>query len=165
MSRHTSLDPESRDRTPERSLAPPPIDSHGPQFNQAVLALGLVAAFIFSLWLVVPILGLILGIGAIFGARYGLFLRIFADLIKPRLRRPGTVEDPRPPRFAAIVGTIFLFGATVAFVAGFTVVGWTLALIVAALAGLAATTGLCIGCKAYVTAVRFGLIRPKAPLR
>ena len=34
------------------------------------------------------------------------------------------------------------------------ILGWALALIVAALAALAATTGLCVGCEAYLWVAR-----------
>ena len=44
----------------------------------------------------------------------------------------------------------FLAAATVAFLAGASVLGWVLTLIVAALAALAAVTGLCVGCEMYV---------------
>jgi hypothetical protein len=42
----------------------------------------------------------------------------------------------------------------VAFLAGAPVVGWTLTLVVAALALLAAATGLCMGCEAYKLSAR-----------
>jgi hypothetical protein len=40
------------------------------------------------------------------------------------------------------------------FVAGNNVLGWALALIVAALAGLAAATGICVGCEIYLVVAR-----------
>ena len=48
----------------------------------------------------------------------------------------------------------FLAAASVAFALGAAVVGWVLALVVAALAGLAALSGLCVGCEIYVLWVR-----------
>lgn len=157
----TSTDPTDSNDTP----APPkPIDPRGPRFNQAVLTVGLLAAFAFQQpWVVIAFL-VILGAGAVFGARYGLFLRIYADVIKPRLDPPADVEDPRPPRFAAVIGTVFLAGGAAAFALGTSVVGWVLALVVAALAGLAAVTGICVGCEVYTWLARHGMIRTKAPL-
>jgi hypothetical protein len=81
-------------------------------------------------------------------------LRFYQLVIKPCLSPPAELEDPRPPRFAATVGVIFLGASTVAFALGAAVVGWVLALIVAALAGLAAVTGICVGCEMYVLFVR-----------
>ncbi len=75
-------------------------------------------------------------------------------MIKPRLAPPAHLEDPRPPRFAAAVGVVFLTGATVSFVAGTPGLAWGLALVVAGLAGLAASTGLCVGCEVWLFLAR-----------
>jgi len=141
----------SRPKPPE---PPKPIDPRGPRFNQAVLALTLVLGFVAQLWMVTPVFAVILLLGAAFGPRYGPFLRLFAEVIKPRLAPPTELEDPRPPRFAASVGVVFLGAATLAFVAGSNALGWVLTLIVAALAGLAASTGICVGCEIYLFVAR-----------
>jgi hypothetical protein len=60
------------------------------------------------------------------------------------------VKDARPPRFANLVGALFLAGAIGAHVAGLAWLGWALAATVAVLATLAATTGFCLGCKIYI---------------
>jgi hypothetical protein len=119
-----------------------------------VLALSLLAGFVFQVWLVAPIFAVVLFLGAAFGPRYGPFLRLYAEVVKPRLGPPAELEDPRPPRFAATVGVVFLTLATVAFVAGATTLGWVLSLIVAALAALAAVTGICVGCEMYLFVAR-----------
>jgi Domain of unknown function (DUF4395) len=134
--------------------APKPIDPRGPRFNQTVLATALVVGFVFQWPIVAPVFAVVLFLGAAFGAPYGPFLRLYAQVIKPRLSPPHELEDPRPPRFAASVGVGFLVGATIAFVAGLSGVGWTLALIVAALAGLAAATKICVGCEVYLFIAR-----------
>jgi hypothetical protein len=134
--------------------APKPIDPRGPRFNQAVLTVALLGAFLLDARLVVPIFAVVLLLGAAFGPRYGPFLRLYAEVIRPRLAPPADLEDPRPPRFAAAVGVVFLTAATVAFAAGASALGWGLALIVAALAGLAAVTGICVGCEIYVLLAR-----------
>ncbi len=131
-----------------------PIDPRGPRFNQAVVAVSLLVAFLFDARVVVPVVALVLLAGAAFGPRYGPFLRLYADVIRPRLGPPTELEDPRPPRFAAAVGVVFLVAATVAHAAGASAVGWTLALIVAGLAGRAATTGLCVGCEIWLFLAR-----------
>ena len=139
--------------------SPTPIDPRGPRFNQAVLTVGLLCGFVFDWKAVVPVFAVVLLLGAAFGPRYGPFLRLYADLVKPRLSPPTELEDPRPPRFAATVGVVFLGAASVAFAAGASAVGWGLALVVAALAGLATTTGICIGCEMWLlVARRRGLI-------
>lgn len=129
---------------------PTPIDPRGPRFNQGALTVALLAAFVLDVPAVVPVFALVLFLGAAFGPRYGPFLRLYADVVRPRLGPPAELEDPRPPRFAAVVGTVFLTASTIAFLAGATGVGWALALLVAALAGLAATTGICVGCELWL---------------
>jgi hypothetical protein len=84
-------------------------------------------------------------------------------VIKPRLGPPAELEDPRPPRFSAVVGVVFLSAASVAFLAGAPGLAWALALIVAALAGLAAVTGICVGCEMYLWLARLRG-RPLAPV-
>ena len=133
---------------------PKPIDPRGPRFNQSVLAVGLALGIVLQIWYVAPFFAVVLFIGAAFGPAYGPFLRLFATAIRPRLAPPKELEDPRPPRFAATVGVIFLAGATIALLAGATVVGWVLTLVVAGLAGLAAATGICVGCEIYLVVAR-----------
>ena len=134
--------------------SPRPIDPRGPRFNQAILTVALLGGFLTGAWPVVPVFAAVLFLGAAFGPRYGPFLRLYADVVRPRLRPPQELEDPRPPRFAAAVGVAFLAAATVAFLAGAEAVGWVLALVVAALAGLAAVTGICVGCEIYLLLAR-----------
>ena len=134
--------------------APAPIDPRGPRTNQAVLATGLVLGLVFGQEWVAALFAVVLFLGAAFGPKYGPVLRFYATVIKPRLAPPNELEDPRPPRFSAWVGTVFLTAATVAFVAGAGVLGWVLVGIVAALAALSAITGLCVGCEMYVWLVR-----------
>jgi hypothetical protein len=133
---------------------PTPIDPRGPRFNQAVLAGALLIGFVLDARWVVPAFAVVLFLGAAFGSRYGPFLRLYAEVIRPRLRPPAELEDPRPPRFAAAVGVVFLVAATIAFGIGAIAAGWTLALIVAGLAALAAITGICVGCEIWLLYAR-----------
>ena len=133
---------------------PRPIDPRGPRFNQGVLTVALLGGFAAGWEPIVPLFAVVLLLGAAFGPRYGPVLRLYSTFVRPRLRPPAELEDPRPPRFAAAVGVTFLAAATIAFLAGGDTVGWALALIVAALAGLAATTGICVGCEVYLFLAR-----------
>lgn len=145
------------------STAPAPIDPRGPRTNQAVLAVALLVGFLADWRAVVPIFAVVLFLGAAFGPRYGPVLRFYAVVIKPRLGPPAELEDPRPPRFSAVVGVVFLTAAGGAFLAGAPGLAWALALIVAALAGLAAVTGICVGCEMYLWLARLRG-RPLAPV-
>ena len=66
-----------------------------------------------------------------------------------RLGAPTELEHEIPPRFAQALGATFIALATVAFVLGFTPVGWLLTLAVAGLQTVLAVTGYCVGCKLY----------------
>ena len=136
------------------ATTPKPIDPRGPRFNQAVLTVGLLGGFLAEARWVAPLFAAVLFLGAAFGPKYGPFLRLYAEVIKPRLSPPSELEDPRPPRFAAAVGVLFLVGATISFAAGAVGLGEVLMLIVAALAGLAAVTGICVGCEMYLLFAR-----------
>jgi hypothetical protein len=83
---------------------------------------------------------------------------VYFELIQTRIGE-GPIEDSRPPRFANLVGAIFLLAATLAYLAGVATVGVALGTIVAALALLAASTGLCVGCEMYKIAARIRGVR------
>lgn len=142
-------------------VTPPPIDPRGPRFNQAVLAVAILGGFLVDWRPVVPAFALVLLAGAALGPKYGPFLAFYAKVIRPRLTPPQELEDPRPPRFSAAVGVAFLGAGTLAFAAGAAGIGWALALVVAALAGLSATTGICVGCELYLLVARR---RPGSPV-
>jgi hypothetical protein len=62
---------------------------------------------------------------------------------------PAEPEHEYPPRFAQTLGGVALVLSLVAFVIGVPIVGWILALAVAALQILLAVTGYCLGCRLY----------------
>ena len=134
------------------------IDERAPRFNQTIVATGALIAVALGWW---PLLGLLaaqLAIGLRFGRRYCLPCVAYFTLIQPRFGE-GALEDSRPPRFANQVGVAFLGAATVAYAMGATGLGTILGLIVAGLAGLAATTGFCAGCEMYRIGARLRGIR------
>lgn len=133
---------------------PRPIDPRGPRFNQAVLSVALLAGYLADWRPVIPVFAVVLLIGSAFGPRFGPFLRLYATFIKPRLAPADELEDPRPPRFASTIGVGFLSAASIALLAGAPGLAWGLALVVAALAGLAAVTGICVGCEVYLFVAR-----------
>lgn len=125
------------------------IDRRAPRTNQAVVGLGALAAVVFGLPVLVALLALQLIVGLTLGRRYCLPCVLYFEVLQPRLGE-GPLEDSRPPRFANVVGAGVLSAATAAHLLGWTALGNALALLVAALALLAATTGVCVGCELYV---------------
>ncbi|MCH7585661.1 MAG: DUF4395 family protein, partial [Acidobacteria bacterium] len=116
--------------------------------NQATIGLLAVLAFVTGWWPLLAILALQLFVGLTFGRRYCLPCVAYFELIQPRFGE-GPIEDARPPRFANMVGLVVLGAASVAHAVGLEVLGWSLGLLVAVLALLAATTGFCVGCEIY----------------
>ena len=124
------------------------IDSRAPRFNQATIGTLSLLAVATGWWWLLAVLAAQLWIGLTLGRRYCLPCLAYFELVQPRFGE-GPLEDSRPPRFANLVGAIFLSAATLAYAAGFTVAGAVLGGLVAALALLAAATGFCTGCEAY----------------
>jgi hypothetical protein len=124
------------------------IDARAPRFNQVVVGLLALLAVVAGWPWILGLLALQLVVGLTFGRRYCLPCLAYFELVQPRLGE-GRLEDSRPPRFANMVGVVFLAAAFVAYAAGFEVVGAVLGGLVSALALLAAATGFCAGCEAY----------------
>lgn len=81
--------------------------------------------------------------------QWSLWAQIFARFIWPRIGAPTRLEDARPPRFAQLVGFVFTALALISFAVGVDVAGYSLTALTLAVAALNASTGLCLGCKAY----------------
>jgi hypothetical protein len=124
------------------------IDSRAPRFNQAVVGVGSLLAVLAGWWWLLALLALQLAVGLTLGRRWCLPCLAYFELVQPRFGE-GPLEDARPPRVANMVGLVFLTLASLAYVAGWGVVGLALGGLVAALALLAAATGFCTGCEAY----------------
>jgi hypothetical protein len=135
------------------------IDARAPRFNQGTVGVVAVIALLTGWWWLFGLLALQLTLGLRFGRRWCLPCVFYFEVVQPRFGE-GPVEDSRPPRFANVVGATLLWVATVAFAAGVPVVGTVIGAAVAALALLAATTGLCVGCELYRLGSRLRGVRP-----
>jgi hypothetical protein len=130
------------------------IEVNVPRFNQACVAVVTGLAFVLQIWVLVPVLAMLLAATRLGGPRYALFTQVYVRLLRPRLRGPIETEAAEPPRFAQVLGIVFLTAASALFVIGATGPGWIVTLMVTALATLAATTRICVGCMIYERAVR-----------
>lgn len=124
------------------------IDARAPRTNQAVVGLVALVAVVVGPWWLLALLALQLAAGLTLGRRYCLPCLLYFEVIQPRLGE-GPLEDSRPPRFANLVGLGFLSAGSLAYLADWSSAGAVLGSIVAALALLAALTGICAGCSAY----------------
>ncbi len=134
----------------------PTIDVNIPRFNQSVVAALIALAFISQSSWPVALTAVLLTAAGLLGPRANLTARIYTawirDLVDPG--GPSEVEAAGPPRFASRVGAVFTVAATVAFILGWTLAGWVLTGTVGALALLAATSRICVGCLIYERLVR-----------
>jgi hypothetical protein len=140
------------------------IDARAPRFNQTVVAIICALALATGWWGLATLMGLQLAVGLAFGRRWCLSCVVYFEVIQPRLGE-GEIEDARPPRFANVLGAVFLGAATVFHLAGAHVAGWLLVGIVASFAMFAALTGICVGCNIYKVLARFRGIRPGAAIQ
>ena len=124
------------------------IDARAPRFSQAVIGIVSLIAVTVGPWWLLSLLALQLVIGLTFGRRWCVWCVAYFELVQPRFGE-GPLEDARPPRFANLVGAVFLTAASLSFAAGWDTAGSVLGALVAALALLASTTGFCAGCEAY----------------
>jgi hypothetical protein len=124
------------------------IDARAPRFNQATVGLVSLVALVTGWWWLFGLLAAQLLLGLWFGRRWCLPCVLYFEVVQPRLGE-GPLEDARPPRFANQVGAGLLTAATLASLAGQPVLGAVLGGTVAALALLAAVSGLCVGCELY----------------
>ena len=82
--------------------------------------------------------------------QWSLWAQIYARFIWPRIGEPTAWEDARPSRFAQFFGFVFTALALIFFVVGHDVPGYGLTALAFGVSALNASTGLCLGCKAYL---------------
>lgn len=130
------------------------IDPRQPRLGQAVTGVAALVAYLLDAPVVLPVLAAVLALASIGGPALNPYAWLFRAL-RPLFGPPRELEEAAPPRFANTVGFVFLATASVAaYVLSLEGLAWGLALVVSALALLAATTGLCVGCELYVVVRR-----------
>jgi hypothetical protein len=126
------------------------IDPRGHRFGAGLSVVLLATAFLVNAPVVVPLVGLALGVSAWFGTRYSVLGRPWVLVRRVlRLGPPRELESEFPPRFAQALGATALAVATVAFLVGLAPLGWLLTIGVAGLQAVLAITGYCLGCRLY----------------
>jgi hypothetical protein len=136
------------------------IDARAPRFNQAVVGVVALLGVLLGWPLAWALMGVQLLIGLTLGRRLCLSCLAYFKLIQPRFGE-GPLEDSRPPRLANMMGFFFLTTAAEAWWLGSPALGTALGAIVAALALLAASSGLCAGCEIYKLSARLRGISPR----
>jgi hypothetical protein len=116
-------------------------------FNRWVLVVGILGALALRQPAITTLLFLVLTAAVAFGPRYSLIFQVGRRLFGSRLATAER-EDRRLMRFNNMIAALILGLAQVAFLAGASAVGWGLALLVVAAAGVA-LAGFCLGCFLY----------------
>jgi hypothetical protein len=125
------------------------IDPRGHRFGAGVSGLLLLGSFLLNAPIGVALALASLGVSAAFGLRWSVYGMAWRRIAKA-LNLPKTeLEHEYPPRFAMTLGSVGLTLSLVAFALGAAPAGWGLALAVATLQGVLATTGYCVGCRLY----------------
>jgi Domain of unknown function (DUF4395) len=134
----------------DKSLNALKLDPNVLRFNQISIITGIIlAALTGQAWIVAPIAAIMLA--GTFNPKLAVFKNTYSGLIRPALKWPVNLQDddPRAHNFAQGVGGVFLAVATLAFLTGWTVFGWSVSGIVVLLALLNLTTNICVGCLMY----------------
>lgn len=132
------------------------IDVRGPRFSAALTFCVLAVAFATSSRWLLAFQVVVFAIAALAGLRWSPYGNLFRFL-KRRLSwigPPPATEPAAGPRFSQLMGLLFSGAGLAAVLAGASVLGWALVLVVVALSGLLAATGLCVGCEVYALGQR-----------
>jgi len=136
------------------------IDSRAARSSQGVTGTVALLGTVLAWPLAWALMSAQLLVGLTLGRRYCLPCLAYFELVQPRFGE-GPLEDSRPPRLANAIGTVVLAAAAIAWWLGAGVVGVALGGLVAALALLSASTGLCVGCEIYRLGARLRGISPR----
>src|SRR4051794_7843512 len=136
------------------------IDIRAARFAQGTTGVVALLGVAFGWPLAWALMAAQLAIGLTFGRQYCLPCLAYYTLIQPRVGE-GPLEDSRPPRFANVVGFVFLSSAAASYWLGAESLGLVLGSIVAGLALLSASTGFCAGCFAYRLGARLRGVSPR----
>ena len=126
------------------------IDPRGHRFGAGGLGQSCWSlAFLTGTPLIVALVLVSIGVSAAFGLKYSIYGVAWRRIAKALALPKVEPEHEYPPRFAQVLGSVALILSLVAFAAGATTLAWGLALAVAGLQTLLATTGYCLGCRLY----------------
>ena len=131
------------------------IDVRGPRFSAAVTFVVLAVAFALRSPILLAFQVAVFAVAALAGLRWSPYGNVFRFL-KRRLDwgPPPATEPEAGPRFSQLMGLLFSGGGLLAISLGAHGLGWALVLVVVALSGLLAATGLCVGCEVYALGQR-----------
>ena len=135
------------------------IDVRGPRFGAGVTAVLLVAVLLLG-----ALPGVALALLAVVAAGFALGVArgvagtwlagVFRRFVAPRLGPVVEREDPRPPRFAQLVGLLVTGAGVLLALVGVSAAVPVAAAVALVAASLNAAFGLCLGCELYLLGLR-----------
>lgn len=137
----------------------PHIDPRGPRFGAAITTVVLATTLLLGpVWGLIPlgVQTLAFALGAVGGLHLQPYGVIYKTAVRPRLKAPAELEDPRPPRFAQVVGLVFALAAVAGSLlvlgdlAGFAWLFYIAVAFALIAAFLNAAFDFCLGCEVWV---------------
>jgi hypothetical protein len=138
------------------------IDPRGPRVGAGITAVLLVVVLLLpgaAATVALVVVAALFAVGAVRGAQGSVQGLLFRALVRPRLAPPARTEDPRPPRFAQLVGLVITGAGVLLALAGVGAAVPVAASLALAAATLNAVVGLCLGCELYLLGVRLRAAR------
>jgi len=125
------------------------VDHAALRVNQGAIIVLLLIGFVTDIPAAVAIVAAVMAYGAV--RREPGFKALYLQVLRPRgLVTPDVLDDnPEPHVFAQGFGAVVLLAGSAAFLSGAALLGWALAWLVMALAGLNVFGGFCAGCAVY----------------
>ncbi|MBU4216129.1 MAG: DUF4395 domain-containing protein [Actinobacteria bacterium] len=142
---------------PAPPVPPRGIDPRGPRFGAGLTAVLLVLVLLLGgpaalVVLAVVVAGFVLGtVRGVQGTWQG---ALYSRVVRPRLAAPAELEDPRPPRFAQLVGLVITGVGLLLGLVGVAAAVPVAAALALVAAFLNAVFGLCLGCELYLLGLR-----------
>lgn len=125
------------------------VDPRAPRFGQAITSVGLLLGVVLTFPALVYAITLVLVTPVVTRWRFDPYGVVWRRLVSPRVGPPDRREPAAPHRFTKLIGASGTGLASVLLLVGVPVGGYAIAAVIALLAGLAATTGICVGCRMY----------------
>lgn len=120
------------------------LDARATRFDDGIVAVLLMVAFVFDIDWLVPVAAVDAALGAAFGRAGAPFVRSFEEYLAPHLAEPHRFVDVKVWRVAqamtaaaVLVGALLVFGPAAS-------VGWLLVIAIAMVAALDAVAGISI---------------------
>jgi len=143
---------------PAEPGSPAGIDPRGPRFVAGITAVLAIAVLLLgtgtAALVVLVVLVVSFALGVLRGPAGTWQGWLFRRLVRPRLAPPAELEDPRPPRFAQLVGLVISGAGLVLGLPGVAAAIPVSAALVLVASFLNAVFGLCLGCELYLVGVR-----------